>query len=249
MAPRPSPTPGGAAFDPTPNSRVVAIRANLMPDEVLVARRTEKLRRHVVVGLAATLGLLLALYALSWWQTSAAEDDREAAQAQSVALKDQQRTYKPLVDAQNTVSTVEAQLRRLMVGDLQWTDMLTTLRKQAGSDVEVTNVVGTISSGAAGAAGSNGNNGGGIGVLNNSGKPQTGTLTISGSAKDKRAVAAYVDRLEKVKGLATPYISNVTNDQTGDLLYTISVVVTTDALGGRYAAPAPVTTPSTTGGK
>lgn len=230
-AAEPRPTPGEA--------RVVLVRANLMPDEVLVARRTEALRRQIVVALVGLAALLAAWYAVAWFGTHSSHNDLDDANHRTTALQDQQQAYAPLVSAQNAASAIQAQLHNLMVGDLQWRTMLATLRAEAGNGVSVTDVTGTITSGAASAAGSAGGAGsaGSIDVLNQSGKQQVGTLTIDGTAHDKNAVAAFVDRLGKVKGLASPYLTSLTSAQ-GTINFTINVVITTDALGGRYATPA-----------
>jgi hypothetical protein len=65
-----------------------------------------------------------------------------------------------------------------------------------------------------------------------------GSLTIAGTSKDKRSVADYADRLAKVKGLTAPFITSVTA-LGGKVTFTVNVLITSDALGGRYAA-APV---------
>jgi hypothetical protein len=71
-------------------------------------------------------------------------------------------------------------------------------------------------------------------VLNQSGKLQVGSLTIIGTAPDKNAVAAYIDSLAKVAGLAAPYPASLAT--TGHTLtFSASVIITSDALGGRYA--------------
>ena len=94
-APRPSPVanPGGSL-------RFVAVRANLMPDEVIDARRTDVVRRRVVIGLGALLVLLLAGFASAWLQTSSAKGDLSDQQHRTQALLDQQHDYAPLVAAQ-----------------------------------------------------------------------------------------------------------------------------------------------------
>ena len=71
-------------------------------------------------------------------------------------------------------------------------------------------------------------------VLNQTGKPAIGTLSVTGTARDPRSVAAYADQLATVKGLTAPLISSVTStDHT--LTFTVDLIVTTEAFGGRYA--------------
>ena len=240
-------TPESPATDPRPagDLRLAAIRANLMPDEVVIARRTEVLRRQVLLALAIVLGLIIAWYVVSWWATHSSNSDLSDANRRSVALTNQQRQYSDLVFAQNQTATISSQLTKLMASDVQWKPMLGTLRSVAPQGVTLTNVVATMTAGAAAPAAANNNNAA-FGVLNQTGKQMIGTLAITGSARDQKTVAAYVDKLATVKGLTAPYPASVgvatAGPTSGQLTFTIDVVITTDAFGGRYAA-------STTGGK
>jgi Tfp pilus assembly protein PilN len=224
-APQPAPAP------PAEVTRFVAIRADLLPDEIVSARRVRRMMRNVAIGLAAVVALVICGYGASAWQTSSAKDSLASVQGKSTSLLHQQRLFASLVLAQSQAAAIKAELAKLMVGDLSWTEMLATLRKSAPAGTTITNVMATMTVAAADAAA------GGIGVLNRSGKQQIGTLTISGTAPDKNAIAAYIDALSNVPGLAAAVPATVTA-QGGKLLFTANVIITSDALGGRYAVPA-----------
>jgi hypothetical protein len=230
-APAVAPSGGGLRFVP--------IRANLLPDEIVSGRQTEVVRKQVLFGLVVLIVALIGWYAASWVQTTASNSDLRDAERQGVAYQNQQSQFGPLVRAQSDVQSIQLQLQKLMVGDLPWTSMLTTLRTKAPSGITVSavtaNVTADSTTNAAAAAPA---------PLNQSGKAAVGQLTVSGSAPDKKSVAAYADRLATVKGLTAPLVSNVT--ATGrTVTFTMDVVITSDALGGRYAV---VATPVTTGG-
>lgn len=242
LTPRPSPRPSpGPMYTTSGPVRFVAIRADLLPEELITSRRVVRLKRKVVIGLAGLLVLLIAWYALSAWGTSGAKDALSAAQHKAVTLQNQQKQYQPLVTAQGQATQISTALTQLMAGDVQWKSMLAKVRSSAKNGVTVDSVNASMTAGAAGAGQTP--TAGGLSVLNQSGKQQVGTLTITGSAPDKNAVAAYVDTLAKVKGLAAPFPASVTG-VGGKLTYSVSVIITSDALGGRYA---PKTT--TPGGK
>jgi hypothetical protein len=77
----------------------------------------------------------------------------------------------------------------------------------------------------------------GVGVLNQTGQQPVGNLTIDGTAPDKNTVAAFVDGLATVPGLAAPYPASVASIVGGhQVTFTVNVIVTSSALGGRYAA-------------
>jgi Tfp pilus assembly protein PilN len=223
-APEPFPTTTSA-------NRFVTIRANLLPDEIVAKRRLHALKRLLLLSLAALLVLIVAWYALALLQTSSAKSDLSSSQRTTAALKSEQQQFGPLVFAQSQSATIKAELTKLMVGDLQWKQMLTTLRSNATGGVAITAVTGTATVGTLPPTSTTNT---GIGVLNQTGKQQVGTLTITGTAPDKNSVAAYIDSLTKVPGLAAPYPASVTNT-AGKLTFSATVIITSDALGGRYA--------------
>jgi Tfp pilus assembly protein PilN len=237
-------TPPAPTTGPKPGAgrsvRFVAIRASLLPDEVITSRRTQQVRKQVLLGLVIVVALLIGWFGASWWQTSASHSDLDDAQHRTVALQNQQKEFAPLVNAQAQATTIRTQLQKLMLGDLSWQSMLTTLRSKAPAGIHLTTVTGKVTTAVSTKTGGSST----AGVLNQTGKLSIGTLSVTGTASDQRSVAAYADRLATVKGLTAPLISNVSAaDHT--LTFTVDLIVTTDALGGRYTL-SPAT--SSTGG-
>jgi Tfp pilus assembly protein PilN len=225
-----TPVPGPP---PLTSDRVVTIRANLLPDVVIGRRRLREIKRMIAVALALVLVLMLAWYLFAVLQTSSARSDRDSAKRKAVSLTKQSQQFAPLIAAQNQSLAIKTELTKLMVGDLQWKNMLAVIRAKAPGGVVVNSITATVTTGGA-PSGSTSSVGGGLGVLNQTGKLQVGTLTIVGSAPDKNSVAAYLDALTKVPGLAAPYPASVTGDK-GKLTFTANVIITSDSLGGRYA--------------
>jgi hypothetical protein len=227
-APRPSPiaNPGGSL-------RFVAVRANLMPDEVIDARRTDVVRRRVVIGLGALLVLILAGFASSWLQTSSSKGDLADQQHRIQALLDQQHDYAPLVAAQAQTAAINDKLTQLMVGDVRWQNMLATIRGDAPAGVGLTSVSSQITTSAAGNTAAAAGSAPIYSALNGTGKTPIGTLTIIGTANSKDQVAAYADKLAGETGLVTPVPTDF-NSTSRPYTFTISAIVTSDALGGRY---------------
>lgn len=227
----PKPGPGGLRF--------VAVRANLMPTEVLSKRQSEVVRKQVVLGLVVVVGLLVAWFGLSWFQTSSARSDLSAAQNRGLALQAQQKQFAPLVAAQSRTLTIQGQLRTLMAGDLSWKDLLAKLRGAAPGGLTLTNVTGNVTVA--------------NGTTQSAPQPAVaavpgaiGQLTVTGTAHSKNDVAAYSDKLATVPGLASPLITNVTTAPGSTVTFSMTVAITSGALGGRYAATAPA---NQTGGK
>lgn len=230
----PAPTPS-VSHTPAGPVRYVAIRANLLPSELMEGRHSRRTKQRLVAGLVVLVAALAGWYLLSVWATSGARSDLTTAQLQTTQLHAEQHKYQPVVDAKNQVAAVDDALQKLMTGDLSWKDMLTTLRTKAGNGITLTSVTGTMTSGAATGSQSSSSQSSGLGLLNSSGKPTVGTLVISGTAPSKQAVASYVNQLSEVTGLTAVLPTSVT-PQGADASFSISALITTDALGGRYAA-------------
>lgn len=226
--------------------RFVSVRANLLPEEVIHGRQALVMRKRVLIALGALAAVIVAVYGLSWFQTSAARSDLQDMQHRNAALMNQQNEFRPVVEAQSGASAVQAQLRTLMAGDLSWNTLLSRVNAIAPNGVSITEVDGQVDAGSAGAPAGGGNGGGaapGAGSLNQSGKAEVGTVTFNGTARDKNSVAAFADRLAHITGLTAPLISSVVTTNH-EISFSIDVVITSDALGGRYSTGA-----APTGGK
>ena len=235
-APAPAPRPKPVE----PVLRYPAIRANLLPDEVIASRRLATLKKQIGVALVALLGVIVLAYGFSWWQTSSARGDLSNAQHATAQLQAKQQAFTPLLNTQQQVRTVQTALHQLMVGDVQWTQLLEVLGRAAlPLHVTIDSVQAVMT---AGAATANAPGQAGIGVLNQTGDRGIGTLALTGTAPDQKAVAAFVDSLATLPGLAAPFPANVSTQGSGALQYSVNVLITTKALGGRYAT-------TTTGGK
>lgn len=233
----PSPAPQYSA----PGLRFVAIRANLLPQEIIQARRAVVVRKRVAAAVAALVLVLVGVYGLSWWQTRSANNALAAAQQQSLALEQQQASFADLVQAQAATDSVRSQLQQVMVGDLPWAKLLTALRGTAPAGVSLDEISGTVTDTASGQAGSVAATGG-LPVPTSKGLP-AGTLTVTGVAKDKASVAAYADRLSKLRGLANVLVTSVASNGHKAVTFDLTADITTDALGGRWSPSITTTSP------
>jgi Tfp pilus assembly protein PilN len=230
-------TPPAPATRPRPGdeARVVTVFANLLPDEVVAGRRLRALQRNIVFGLFGLVVVLIAVYALSWWQTENSRTDLGDQQQRTTALQNRLKDYGPLLKAQTEAAGISQTLSTLMANDLPWRDLINRVQKQAHGDVVVTGVTGSVIDPTSGTGPS------GLALLNDTGKTVVGTLTITGTSHDKRSLAAFVDRLAAVRGMTVPLPASITAAQS-PLTYSISALITADALGGRFTStpPAPV---------
>jgi hypothetical protein len=232
---RPSPVAGGQSL------RFLAVRANLMPDEVIDARRTEVVRRRVLIGMGTLLALLLVGFGTTWLQTESAKGDLSDQQHRAKALLDQQYNYAPLVEAQNDTAAINTKLTQLMVGDVRWQPMYATVRSDAPAGVGVTSISAQITTATAGATATAGSGGAPpFGALTGTGQTVIGTLTVIGTVGSEDQAAAYADRLGTETGVVNPVIQNM-DLTTRPFTFTIAAILTADALGGPYHVANPAT--------
>jgi Tfp pilus assembly protein PilN len=227
-----------ATLSPNPASiperslRMLAISANLLPEEVTDARRTRKIRLVVASAVAGLAAVVAAWYGLAAYQTAAAESEVAALQDRAASLRSQQNQFTELAGVQTQSTAIEAELRKLMRTDQRWADLLTAAEKAAPAGVKLMVVNATATSGkpvsGAAAAAANG------GLPNTSGQTLAGTLTLTGSAPDKPAVAAYVTALRKATGVVNVELVSATKDDQGRMSFTVDAAVSTKLAGTRF---------------
>lgn len=226
----------GGSPDATPfdgPARMVRVSANLLPDTVIAARRLGKLKRKLGLGLLGLVGLLIVGYGFSWWQTHSARNDLNSAQNANTAMHSQLTAFGPLLNAQSQQESITSNLRLVMATDVQWRDVWNSVKAKVVPGVQLTGFAASTSLVTT--------SGGGLDVLNHTGLLPIGTISITGTATDSRSVAAFVDGLAVTPGLASPIPSNISGSK-GGVAFTINLLLTSDALGGRFTTAAPATT-------
>jgi Tfp pilus assembly protein PilN len=216
--------------------RTLTISVNLLPTEVVEARRARQLRRVVLASLAGFLALMGAWYGFASFQTMSARSSVASAQDEASRLLAQQNKFAKLSSVQSESRLIEGQLTGLFAEDLQWAELLAAVEKVAPAGVQISGVSGNLKSAAAG----NANAAGVTALPNTSGKRIVGTITITGEASSKPAIANFVDALNSVDGLANPLLGGVNVEvggsgaTAGATHFSISADVTDAALRGRY---------------
>lgn len=208
----------------------LTIAANLLPPEIVAARRLRRVRRAVVGALGVLVILLGGWYTDASYQAARARADVRTAEADVAGLGRQQSAFAEVTGTQAQSQAISAQLAALLAGDLRWSRLLAALQQAAPKDVQLTSLSGAV--GTADAAGPR--------LPAGSAEKAVGTITLSGTGAGKPTVAAYVDVLAKVPGLANPYLSDA-SVQDGAVQFTVRLDIVASALGGRY-------TPKTPGG-
>jgi Tfp pilus assembly protein PilN len=213
--------------------RIPDIRADLLPVEVAEARRARKVRTVVIAVVVVFAALLFGWYGIAHHQVGLAQNGLNTAQDDVRSLTRQQADFKQLVTTQSQIKVLSAQLTGLLSNDLQWSALLASLVNAEPAGVTLTSVSGALNSLGAGGSAADATQLPSAVVYT-----QIGTLQLVGSAPNKRVVAAYVDALGKVPGVASPLLSGA-NEDNNQVTFTIGMDITKSALGGRFATASP----------
>lgn len=218
-----------------PVAPITSVSANLMPPEVVARRRLAWLQRRLAFALVALIALVGLGYGLSRQQTSAAEDDLATEQARTGTLTQQVRHYDDIVMLRTAGHDLKTQLATAMATDVPWTRLLAELDHVAPSGLALTSVAGHLD---------DGTSGGTTTAPPMAGTPvdpasaPIGALEVSGTAKDLKSIASYLDALGRLKGVVQVDPGGTTS-AAGHSTFTLTVHFSKAVLGGRF----------TTGGK
>jgi hypothetical protein len=216
------------AMSPQRVTRILNISASLLPEETIAKRRARRARLWVAAVVLVVAGLCGAWFTVAAQQTQAAEEELEVAAATVRTLQADQRKYYGSVQVKNQITTLTGQLEALMKNDLDWAALLNTLRTTGtGSRIQVEGVNGRLN----GADGGEASPAGALPSTNTA--TSIGSLVVTGSAPDKKAVAGYVDALAKQTVVANPYVTSVATDEDG-VTFSLTVDITQAALCGRF---------------
>jgi hypothetical protein len=224
------------ALSPERILRVLTISADLLPGEIVAARRARRARTVVLATLVLAVALLGGWYGYAHHQVRLAGADLADITGEATALQRGQNRYQDVVDVQNQTKTIAKQLNTLLADDLPWASLLTTVRDTGtSSGVAVQGVIGALNrttNGAAPAA---------SGTLPTaSGVTTIGTLTVTGTGPDKPSIAKYVDALGGLTTVANPYLTNATQNN-GAVTFSITLDITAAARCGRFTTACTVT--------
>jgi hypothetical protein len=216
------------------------IVANLIPPEVLQARRVKAVRKLVAYGLCVVVLIAALGYGFAWYRNQQAADTLAAEQSRTSQLMAQQKRYADVTLLQGSVAGVRTQLSHLLASDVDVAALMATILSQLPAGATVSQLAVTMSAPAGQQTAVNVATG--SGALDTSGRPHIGLISITGQALRVSDVSTLVDRLSLLRGFLDPYpTSNTTNDK--GTLFTIQFSVDDRLLSHRYDVD------SKTGGK
>ena len=214
---------GGHAVDER-SLRIPDISADLLPVEITAGRRTRKVRRTVIASVAAFAVVLAGWYGVAIQERRTAAADLAEAQKGVHSSTSRQHDFDELVKVQKDAKTINDQLSALMAKDVQWSRLLQSLQSAAPNGITITEVTAVLATDTAAGSPTTGT----------TGRDTIGTLTLSGAGTSKTVIAAYVDALARVTGVANALPGDV-NQLSSGLQFSVRMEITKAALGGRFS--------------
>lgn len=207
------------------------IVANLIPPEVLQARRVKAVRK-LVAYLLCVLVLIAALgYGYAYYRSQQAAETLAAEQSRTSQLLVQQKRYADVTLLQTSVAGVRTELSQLLASDVDVSALVTSVLRQLPSGATVSQLAVTMQPPEGQQA--KVNPASGTGSLDTSGRAHIGLMTVTGQALRVSDVSTLVDRLRALPGFIDPYpTSNTTNDK--GTLFTIQFTIDDRLFSHRY---------------
>lgn len=188
-------------------------QVNLLPPEL---RQRQVVRRTTSIVIAAGLGLLALIGVFYFVQTQRladAEDELAAQNGRNTQLQQDIADLQPFADLQAELEAREQMVRSLFLNEISWSSVLLDVSRVIPDASYLTNLTGQIA--AAGVPGA---------------EPADETLTASligsisfqGVAMETGTIAAWLTRLEQVRGWVNAWVSSAQEDQPFSQIYTFS---------------------------
>lgn len=204
-------------------------KVNLLPTEISEGARFRNLQAALALVVVLALGIVGVLTYLASGEVSDAQQQVDAAQAQTVTLQHEVTSYAAVPKLKAQVDLANAQLAQAMGQEVRYSFVLRDLSLSIPSSIYLTtlNVTQPLDTpgSVAGAWGTTG----------------LASVSFHGSASSLNDVAAWLDSLTKTKYYSDPYVTvAVRGDAKKDTPFQFdsTVLVTPSALTNRYAAKA-----------
>jgi Tfp pilus assembly protein PilO len=209
------------------------ITANLLPPEIVAARRARVIRKIVTFVLAGVLVLGAAGYFLAYKQKQDASSDLTAAQNRTAELHLQQQKYDEVVEIGDKVGEVTSKLGTLFATDVYFPKLLDQLVAKAPRGGAITQLGVAMVGGPTTSTQTSATPLPSV-PLDPSGQTPVGTVTITGTARSMSDVATYVTELARVPGVIYVYPTSQQSDDGGTVTYSLALVLTDQVYSHHY---------------
>jgi hypothetical protein len=216
------------AISPQWSNRILTISANLLPEEIVAARQARRTRSWVIVAVILVACLCAAWFAYALHEKQNADKELATAAITVTDLQRDQSEFSETVRVQTDTATLTKQLSTAMANDLDWAALLAAIRSAgSGPRIGITGVNSALNDTETATTANP--------LPRTEAVGSVGSITITGGAPDKKAVAAFAEALAKQTLVTNPYITNVTADTNGDgVTFSLKADLPQTSLCGRF---------------
>lgn len=182
-------------------------QVNLLPPEVRAARGLQQTKRYLVIALAATLVVCVAVVGWSKVEKASADSDYQSAQDDTVRLQSEQTKYAEVPKVLGSLAAIQNARAVGMSTDVDWKSYIGAITAVLPKDVSIETLTVTGATPMSAASGSD-----------DPLQPQSvGRIAFTGRTETVPDTAAWIKALNSVPGFAGAWVSanSVAGDEGG----------------------------------
>jgi Tfp pilus assembly protein PilN len=187
-------------------------QVNLLPPDILAAQRQRRLAGVVALAGAGVIVLIFAFYLMQANSLSGVQDDIDRAEQNNAGL---QRDIEELQEFEALRAQAQAKqdlLNEVFANEISFSGLLMDVSRVIPSDAALTSFSATAQEPTATTGGST--------LL-------TGRIDVAGLALDYDTIASWLVRLERIRGWVNPWVTSISDPETGPITYASGVDLTT----------------------
>lgn len=216
---------------PTVLTAVALPRVNLLPPEILAARRFRDVKIGLAGAVVGCVGLVALLYVGATGAVTEAQGELDTSTAMGQQLRTEAAKYQEITAVRQQADAAAALVTKAMGAEIRFSQLMSELSTTLPEDVWLQNIAFTQTSADAAAPAA-------VPPVGTApAAASVGNVTFAGTGFSHDNVAAWLESLDKVPTYADPYFSKSTESLSGPrkvVTFQSTATLTTDALSRRY---------------
>ncbi|XVU26561.1 hypothetical protein ACQPZJ_05770 [Actinoplanes sp. CA-054009] len=208
------------AVSPEQASRILPIRANLLPGELTAGRNARRTRFLLIGAVVVVIGVLAGWYVYANQQHNEAQTNLDTANGMVAQATNKKKNYSKVTGLMSDETRVQAELKSLLATDTPWSTDFGYVRTDAtAAGITLTELSGSLSESTSGSATAT----------------SVASISVGGTGSDKKKIASFIEKLAAREELTRPYATSVSYDASDkNYQFALTVDLTTKALCGRF---------------
>jgi Tfp pilus assembly protein PilN len=193
-------------------------QVNLLPPDILVAQRQRRLAGVVVLAGIGVIALIVAFYLVQVNSLGGVRDDIEAAEQNNAGLQREIDDLQQFEALRAQAQQKQELLNQVLANEISFSGLLMDISRVIPSDAALTSFTAAAQEPTPTTGGST--------LL-------TGRIDVAGIALDYDTIASWLMRLERVRGWVNPWVTSISDPETGPITYSSGVDLTTSVVTRR----------------